>query len=149
VIRVEREIDVPLAPERLWPVLWDVPRMVACMPGCSEAREVEAHRRYEARMSQRVGPISLSASMEVTITDALEPSRLRLEAKGRDRLLGANIAMTVALDVTPRGGGSRVRLEAEGKILGKLGALGQGVIQRKAEEMIDDFGGRLREVVTT
>lgn len=148
MIRVEREIDVPVAPERLWAVLWDVPRMVACLPGCGEAREVEAHRRYEARMSQRVGPISLSVPMDVTITDAVEPSRLRLEAKGRDRMLGANIAMTVALDVTPRGGGSRVRLEAEGKILGKLGALGQGAIQRKAEEMIDDFGERLREVGT-
>jgi carbon monoxide dehydrogenase subunit G len=86
--------------------------------------------------------------MEVTITDAVEPHHLRLEAKGRDRMLGANLAMTVALDVTPRGDGSRVRIEAEGKILGKLGALGHGVIQRRAEEMIDDFGKRLREIVT-
>jgi carbon monoxide dehydrogenase subunit G len=38
-------------------------------------------------------------------------------------------------------------VEAEGKILGKLGALGHGVIQRRAEELIDEFGLRLKRVV--
>ncbi len=148
MMRVERELDVDVAPETLWRVLWDVPRMVECLPGCSDAREIEAHRRYEARMTQRVGPISLSVPLEVSITEAVEPSRLRLEARGRDRMLGANVSMNVALEVAPREGGSRMRIEAEGKVLGKLGALGQGVIQRKAEEMIDEFGQRLRRAAT-
>ncbi len=147
-MHVVRDLDVDVAPDRLWTLLWDVPRMVACLPGCTDAREVEPHRRYEARMSQRVGPISLSVPMEVTVTDAVEPTRLRLEARGRDRMLGANVSMTVALDVAPRDRGSRVRIEADGKILGKLGTLGQGVIQRKAEELIDDFGERLRNAVS-
>lgn len=146
MMRVERELDLDVTPAHLWTVLWDVPRMVECLPGCSDAREVEAHRRYEARMSQRVGPISLSVPMEVTITEAVEPSRLALQARGRDRMLGAHVSMAVTLAVTPRDGGSRIRIEAEGRILGKLGALGQGVIQRKAEEMIAEFGARLRRV---
>jgi carbon monoxide dehydrogenase subunit G len=53
----------------------------------------------------------------------------------------------VTLAVAPRDAGSRVSIEAEGKILGKLGALGHGIIQRKAEEMIDEFGARLRRAV--
>jgi carbon monoxide dehydrogenase subunit G len=147
-MRVERELDVDVSPERVWAVLWDVPRMASCLPGCSDAHEVEAHRRYQARMSQRVGPISLCVPMEVTITDAVAPSRLRLEAKGQDRTLGAHVAMSVALAVIPHERGSRMRIEAEGKILGKLGALGQGVIQRRAEELIDEFGERLRRAAT-
>jgi carbon monoxide dehydrogenase subunit G len=55
--------------------------------------------------------------------------------------------MTVTLDVTERAGGSRLHVEADGKILGKLGALGHGMIQRKGEELIDEFGARLRRVV--
>ncbi len=145
-MRVERELDVDVSPGRLWSVLWDVPRMVGCLPGCGDAREIEAHRRYEAHMKQRVGPISLSVPMEIVITDVVEPSRLAFEARGRDRVLGANVSMAVKLAVTPRDGGSRMRIEAEGRILGKLGALGQGVIQRKAEELIDEFGRRLRQV---
>jgi carbon monoxide dehydrogenase subunit G len=146
-MRVERELDVAAPPERLWATLWDVPRMVTCLPGCAEAREVEPQKRYEARMSQRVGPISLSVPMQVTIADVVPPSSLALEAKGRDGSLGASVAMSVRLAVAPRDGGSRLRVEAEGKILGKLGALGHGVIQRRAEELIDEFGVRLKRAV--
>jgi carbon monoxide dehydrogenase subunit G len=146
-MRVERDLDVAAPPERLWAVLWDVPRMVACLPGCAEAREVEPQKRYEACMSQRVGPISLSVPMQVTIGEVVPPRSLALEAKGRDGSLGASVAMSVRLAVAPRDGGSRLRVEAEGKILGKLGALGHGVIQRRAEELIDEFGVRLKRAV--
>jgi carbon monoxide dehydrogenase subunit G len=146
-MRVARELDVAAPPERLWDTLWDVPRMVTCLPGCTEAREVEPHRRYEARMAQKVGPISLSVPMQVTISNVVAPTSLSLEAKGRDGVLGAAVSMSVSLGVVRHGTGSRVRIEAEGKILGKLGALGHGVIQRRAEELIDEFGARLRRTV--
>lgn len=146
-MRVARELDLAVPPERLWETLWDVPRMVTCLPGCSEVREVEPHRRYEARLSQRVGPLSLSVPMRVTVSNVVAPSSLALEARGHDGALGAAVAMSVRLSVAPGDSGSRMRIEAEGKILGKLGALGHGVIQRKAEELIDEFGARLRRAV--
>lgn len=146
-MRVERELDLAVPPERLWETLWDVPRMVGCVPGCAEAREVEPRRRYEARMTQRVGPISLSVPMQVTVARAEPPGALTLEARGRDGALGATVAMSIHLAVAPREAGSRLRIEAEGKILGRLGALGHGVIQRKAEELVDEFGARLRRAV--
>jgi uncharacterized protein len=146
-MRVVRELDVGVAPDDLWTTLWNVPQMVRCLPGCAEAREVEPHRRYAALMSQRVGPISLSVPLDVIVSDVVAPTSLALEAKGRDPLLGANVAMSVTLGVTPREAGSRIRIEAEGKVLGKLGALGHGMIQRKAEEVIDEFCARLRRLV--
>lgn len=145
-MRVERDLDVAVPPPALWAVLWDVPRMVTCLPGCGEAREIESHRRYEARMTQRVGPITLSVPLEVTVSGVVPPSALALEARGRDGALGASVAMSVTLRLAPREAGSRLRIEAEGKILGKLGALGHGIIQRKAEELIDEFGVRLRRL---
>jgi carbon monoxide dehydrogenase subunit G len=146
-MRVARDLDVAVPPPALWEMLWDVPRMVTCLPGCGAAREVEPHRRYEARMTQRVGPITLSVPLEVTLSDVVAPTSLALEARGRDGALGASVTMSVRLAVAPREAGSRVRIEAEGKILGKLGALGHGIIQRKAEELIDEFGARLRRLV--
>ena len=146
-MHVSRDLDVAVPPETLWDTLWDVPRMVTCLPGCAEAREVEPHRRYAATMTQRMGPITLSVPLDVTISRAVAPTSLALEARGRDPVLGAHVAMTVTLDVTALAGGSRIHVEADGKILGKLGALGHGMIQRKGEELIDEFGARLRRVV--
>ena len=145
-MRVAREVALAVPAERVWQALWDVPRMVGCVPGCVEAREVEPRRRYQARMSQRVGPITLSVPLDIRVTDE-SPGRLALEARGRDSLLAAEVQMSVRLAVEASETGSRLAVEAEGRVLGKLGALGAGVIQRRAEELVDEFTARLRDAV--
>ena len=145
-MRVTRELTLTAPTERVWATLWDVPRMMACVPGCLEAREIEPRRRYHARMSQKVGPIALSVPLDIRVT--AEPSgRLTLEARGRDGLLAAEVQMSVRLAVEAAGNGSRLGVEAEGRVLGKLGALGASVIQRRAEELVDEFAARLRAAV--
>jgi carbon monoxide dehydrogenase subunit G len=141
-MRVAREVALTVPTERVWEALWDVPRMVACVPGCVEAREVEPRRRYRARMSQKVGPIALSVPLDILVTQET-PGRLAVEARGRDGLLAAEVQMSVRLGVEAAEAGSRLAVEAEGRVLGKLGALGAGVIQRRAEELIDEFTARL------
>ena len=143
-MNVRRELPVALPPAALWKLLWDVPRIVGCVPSCVEAREIEPHRRYAAQMSQKVGPISLSVPLDVTVTDAEPDRRLALQARGRDPVIGAEIAMRVTLGIDAHGEASMLHVEAEGRVLGKLGALGHGVIQHKAEEAVDEFGARLQ-----
>ena len=145
-MRVARELTLPSPTERVWATLWDVPRMVACVPGCEEAREVEPRRRYQARMSQRVGPIALSVPLEIVVTGD-GPDGLALQARGRDRRLAAEVQMSVRLAVAAVGAGSRLTVEAECRVLGPLGALGASVIQRRAEELVDEFAARLRDAV--
>ena len=142
-MRVAREVLIETPPEALWPLLWDVPRMAACLPGCAEAEEVTQHQRYRARMTQKVGPISLSVPLDVEILSAEPPRRLALSARGRDPVVHAEIAMRVTIDCEPAVGGARLSIGAEGHVLGKLGGLGQGVIQRKAEDTLDEFARRL------
>ena len=145
-MRLTREVALAAPTERVWQALWDVPRMVACVPGCVEAREVEPGRRYQARMNQKVGPIALSVPLDIRVAEEA-PGRLMLEARGRDGLLAAEVQMSVRLAVEAAGPGSRLLVEAEGKVLGKLGALGASVIQRRAEELVDEFTARLRDAI--
>jgi uncharacterized protein len=145
-MRVAREVVLAVPAERVWQALWDVPRMVGCVPGCVEAREVEPRRRYQARMSQRVGPIALSVPLDIRVTDE-SPGRLALEARGRDSMLAAEVQMSIRLAVEASETGSRLAVEAQGRVLGKLGALGASVIQRRAEELVDEFTARLRDAV--
>lgn len=142
-MRIAHEAALAVTPERLWALLWDVPRMVACVPGCEEAQEVEGRRRYRARMRQKVGLVTLAVTLDVTVTAAEAPRRLAVEARGRDPVLGAEIDVAVRLEIAPRDGHSVLRVDGEGRVLGKLGALGQGVIQRKADEAVAEFTARL------
>lgn len=145
-MRVAREVALAAPTERVWQALWDVPRMVACVPGCVDAREVEPRRRYQARMSQKVGPIALSVPLDIRVSEE-GPGRLVLEARGRDSLLAAEVHMSVRLALEAAEPGSRLAVEAEGRVLGKLGALGASVIQRRAEELVDEFTTRLRAAI--
>lgn len=145
-MRVAREVALTAPIERVWQLLWDVPRMVACVPGCVEAHEVESRRRYQARMSQKVGPIALSVPLDIRVTEEA-PGRLALQARGRDGLLAAEVQMSVRLAVEAAEPGTRLAVEAQGRVLGKLGALGASVIQRRAEELVDEFTTRLRGVL--
>jgi carbon monoxide dehydrogenase subunit G len=143
-MRVTREVPIDVTPATLWELLWDVRRIVECVPGCVDAHEVEPQRRYRVRMQQKVGPISLSVPLDVHVVEADAGRRLVLDAKGRDPAIGTEIAMRVTLDIEARDDESLLRVEAEGRVLGKLGALGHGVIQRKAEEALEEFGLRLK-----
>jgi len=145
-MRVAREVALAASTERVWQTLWDVPRMVACVPGCVEAREVEPRRRYQARMSQKVGPIALSVPLDIRVTEEA-PGRLALDARGRDGRLAAEVHMSVRLAVDATETGSRLAVDAEGRVLGALGALGASVIQRRAEELVDEFTARLRTAI--
>jgi uncharacterized protein len=142
-VHLAHEVLIEAAPETLWRLLWDVPRMAACVPGCVEAEEVMPQQTYRARMTQKVGPISLSVPLVVEILVAEPPRRLILSASGRDPVVGADIAMRVTLDCAPEAAGTRLRIGAEGHVLGKLGALGHAVVQRRAEAAVDEFGQRL------
>jgi len=144
-MRVTREVAIVAQAGSLWELLWDVRRIVECLPGCADAREISLHERYSARMEQKVGPIRLSVPLDVKVVEAEAPRRLVLDAKGKDPMIGAEVVARVTLEVEGRGEGSLLRIDAEGRILGRLGGLGQGVIQRKAEEIVDEFGVRLRE----
>lgn len=146
-MQLGREVVLGASPEAVWAVLWDVPRMVACVPGCVQAREVEPGRRWEARMSQRVGPIALSLPLVVEASEVEAPRRLSLEASGRDPLVGASVSMRVGLVLEPAVSGTRLTIDADARVLGKLGALGHSVIQRKAEEALEEFVARLRRTV--
>ena len=146
-MKVAREILLAASPLEVWDVLWDVPRMVACVPGCVDARELEAGRRWEARMRQRVGPFTLSLPLLVEAQEVDAPRRLALTASGRDAVAAASVSMRVGLELAAAGDGTRLTVDADARVLGKLGALGHGIIQRKAEESLEEFLARLQELV--
>lgn len=146
-MQLGREVVFKASPPEVWAVLWDVPRIVQCLPGCVAAHEIEPERRWEARMSLRVGPIRLSLPLLVEATEADAPRRLALQATGRDPLIGASVSMRVVIELEPETLGTRSHISADARVLGKLSTLGHSVIQQKADAMLDEFIGRLRQAI--
>ena len=146
-MRFNRDIDIARPPHEVWEFVWDVERVARCLPGCREARTIVPHERYAAVVGERVGPFTVTFPLEIQILEVEDGRRLKAQAVGRDSAMGSSLRVTLELSIEPRDGGSMIRIVSDAAVLGKLGALGQGVIQRKADEIMEQFAAAIRQAL--
>ena len=146
-MRFTREIEVARPPEEVWGFVWDVERVARCLPGCREARTIVPHERYAAIVGERVGPFAVTFPLEIQILEVDDGRRLKAQAAGRDSAMGSSLRVALELSLEPRDGGSVIRLVSDAAVLGKLGTLGQGIIQRKADQIVEQFAAALRQAL--
>jgi len=144
-MKFEKEISVSVSPELVWAFLWDVERVARCLPGCREVRTVVPHERYEAVVSERVGPFKVQFPLEIQVLEAEEPRRLKAVASGRDASVGSSLKVTLDLRLEGGGAGSRLVIVSEANVLGKLGTLGHSIIQHKADGIMTQFAQAVRQ----
>ena len=129
----------------IWGLLWDVPRVVTCIPGCEAAEEVEPYQRYRATVREKVGPFKVTIPLEIDILTNTEPERLIAKARGREGKIQSHVKVEVALTliaIEPHM--TELRLLADVAILGKLGTLGHSVIVRKGDQIVGKFAEALQ-----
>ena len=148
VIDLARTIDLPLSPDDAWTALWNVSAVAGCLPGCEAVEEVEPRRRYRATVKDRVGPFTVTIPLDVAVEPS-EPERLlRINATGRDSILGSPVKMSLIARLTPgEQGGSVLALNGRAEVGGKLAALGQSVMHRKTRDIMDTFARQLGEML--
>jgi carbon monoxide dehydrogenase subunit G len=139
-VRFEEQVQVPVAPAEAWEFLWQTRRVAACLPGCTAVEEIEPGQRYRAQFADAIGPYKAQFDLDITVQEARAPERIRLRASGQDKRLGASqqVMLEVALrEVAPRL--TALDVTADVQILGKIAALGQFAIKRKAREVVQQF----------
>ena len=58
-MQFQKEVEIRAPRERVWNFIWDVDRFIACVPGCKEAKTIEAGKKYAATMVEKVGPFKV------------------------------------------------------------------------------------------
>jgi carbon monoxide dehydrogenase subunit G len=140
----ERAFDLPLSPADVWKVLWDVERMVGCVPGCTDAKAVEEGRSYAATIVEKVGPFKVVVPLDIQVVSA-EPARtLKLRATGKDTKVGTEVAFDLDVMLEPFGAETQFRMTVDATVVGRLVSLGQAVIKMKGDQQIGKFAQALR-----
>jgi carbon monoxide dehydrogenase subunit G len=143
-LQFAHSFDVARPRDAVWQFVRDIPAVLSCIPGCKSAT-AEGEGRYAIVFTERVGPFKVEFHLNADVTEP-EPGR-RLEAKGsgKDVLLGSTMQLkiAVALDDTA-GGGTRVSIDTDLNVLGKLATLGFGIMQRKAQESMNQFAATMK-----
>lgn len=135
--------------QSVWGLLWNVERLATCIPGCQGAEPVEPGKRYRATVTQKVGPFQLKVPLEILVQEAREPTQLKARATGQDPRVATRV--TVDLDLQLRALNpeqTELVFQAQVSVLGKLATLGQGMIRRKAEQVLEAFTQNLAKACT-
>jgi carbon monoxide dehydrogenase subunit G len=141
-------IELAAPPAVVWERLWDIAALARCIPGCDGVETVEARTRYRATIRDRLGPFRIAIPLDVTV-EGTPPDRLAVTATGRDATLGSPVKVRLTVTLGPTATGTRLLVDGKAEVMGKLAALGQGVIQRRTTDVLDQFATNLEALFGT
>ncbi len=144
-MRLEKQVAIQAPREKVWAFLWNVEQLMSCIPGCEGARTVEEKKRYTAKVREKIGPFKAEFPLEIEVLGVDEPCRLTARASGKDSAVASSVKVDLSVDLADTGAGTDLRVTADVSILGKLGTLGYGLIKRRADEIIGQFAGAIRQ----
>lgn len=129
--------------QALWALMEDFPRVARCLPGVEDVRP-SGDGTYGGTMRIRLGPIGLTLLGTVELERNEEEGRWRMQAQARDRRVGGGVQATIEVTLTETPTGSAgLDITADVKFMGRLGEMGQPIIKRKADSMIQGFARNL------
>ena len=138
-MQYQKEVEILAPREKVWQFIWDVDRFIACVPGCKEAKTIEPGKRYAATMVEKVGPFKVEFPTTIEVLEREELTRIKAQATGADNKIGSRMKLDLDVHLREEGDKTILGFVAGVDILGKLAALGHGIIKRKADQVLDEF----------
>lgn len=143
-MKIEKTLVVPAQRKAVWDLLMDLSRVGRSFPGVEELEPLD-DGSYRGTMKVRVGPVSLRIAGTIQVVERdQEAWRASMRLEGGDRRVGGGVRGTLNLslnEVSPNE--TEVAISSDVTFMGKLGELGQTVIRRKADSVIQDFASNL------
>ena len=136
-------VDAPA--QRVWSLLRDPHSIAPAIPGF-QALEVIDDDNFSVQISQRIGPFRARFDLRMTITEIVDLKLIRATGQGAEAGGGFLKVPSAVVEMASLGDGkTELSFNIEFTLLGKLGAMGYPLVNRKAGESAQVFGENLRE----
>ena len=138
---------VSTPPDALWAFVTDIPAVGMCIPGAEDVAETDG--TYTGTVKVRVGPVALGLAGKLWVDSRDDAAmRVSMTGEGADRKVPGNVRVKIEMAVEDAGdGASNLVVHSDANIMGKLGEFGQGIIKRKTDGMMQEFGRNLTKRV--
>ena len=144
-MKMQGERLIRAAREDVWAALNDPEVLKQCIPGCEEIQKT-TDTDFVARVKAKVGPVSLTMSGNVHLSDLEPPARYRISGQGKGGAAGfAKGGADIRLD--EQDGGTLIAYDVDAQVGGKLAQIGNRLINSTARKMADDFFTRFVSIV--
>jgi carbon monoxide dehydrogenase subunit G len=144
-LRFDKEVEILAPREKVWKFIWDVNRFIACVPSCKDAKTVEEGKLYSATMVEKVGPFRVEFPTTIEVLEKEELKHIKAQASGADNKIGTRMKIELDVNLQERDNKTLLGFVANVDILGKLAALGHGIIKRKADQVLDEFAQAVKK----
>jgi carbon monoxide dehydrogenase subunit G len=136
-VKFTQTAQIPVARERLWDFLMDVPTVAKSLPGVESVTKVD-DTTYQGALKVRVGPIALNLQGKIILEEqSKENWRAALRAEAKDRMAAGAVNGKTSMTLKELGSEqTELLVETDVNILGKIGEFGQPLIRKKADSML-------------
>ena len=140
------EVVVGVPRDVAFAFLQDPRRLAACIPGCSDLRELGANR-YSAVLSNRIGFVTVSFKVVIEVTRIDAPHAIDATITGDAIGLAGHAVATASVALTEDGPQTIVRYTTAITLTGKLGGIGQPVFRATSAQLARQFGDTLKHAL--
>lgn len=145
-MQLENSFEVAASRETAWNLLMDVPRVVPCMPG-AELTETVDDSNWKAKISVKLGPISLQFAADVVRTEVdTADNRVVLTTNARELRGRGGATATIDSRLTELGPArTQVDVLTDLSLSGSVAQYGRGIVQDVAGQMVGKFADCLQK----
>jgi len=134
--------QIAATPAEVYAALLDPQVLKACVPGATEV-EGSSTEGYVATVVQKVGPVKATFKGEVSMSDMVPDTSMRIDGAGKGGAAGfAKGGADVRLEAND--GGCALSYDVDAKVGGKLAQLGSRIIDGFAKKMAEQFFDNLQ-----
>lgn len=131
------EASIAASPQALWDTLLDPSALHAIIPGCHSVERI-TDTRFRAEVTLGVGPVKGRYSVDIALSDLLEPESATLTGTAEGALGTGSGAGRIVLSGTPDGS-TRLAYEYEATVGGKVASVGSRLLDGAARIAIRQF----------
>jgi carbon monoxide dehydrogenase subunit G len=143
----DNAFEVPLPPDRAWPVLMNVQGIAPCMPG-AQLTDVVDDKTYKGNIGVRLGPVALTFAGTVIFEEIDNANySARVRAQGNDAKGRGSAQAKATFRLEPSAIGSKVLVHTDLSLSGAVAQYGRGVgmIQATASALMNQFANNLKK----
>ncbi len=144
-MKIEGSTDIPAPRERVWKAFLDPATLAQAIPGCEK---LEAAGEGEFRATMKVGVAAIKGTFEgkVRLSDLEPPNRYRMAVEGTGG--PGFVRGEASMELSDTEGGTRVAYSADVQVGGLIASVGQRMLGGVSKMMLDQFFGRMTEILT-
>ena len=144
---IDDTFEVGASVDKVWPLLKDVPRVASCIPNAAITEVIDANT-YRAKVSVKVGPVSVSYNATITVVSLDDATHTAtIDVKGDDTKGRGGVKASVVSRAESRGEGTHVELHTDAQISGVIATVGGRMIESVARKTVAEFAKNLAALV--